>query len=227
MTAKQPDSRPNLTDGAPRRLGDARAENPGVGSSILPLSTISLREWRSVDARHDQATRRSVSGRAVQPAASALRNAAPTPRTNSTTSRFFGTVRPQTWRSKTGTPSIASAPELRSSSPHHTRCETLVNVRGEVHAYLPPEHYRRLKLEAAARQVSLSRVSALLAAAEARPRDRQPPDAARRRASPRPARRPTSGPVARRRGLPYGRGDGASPRPGRAPSVQRRERGAP
>jgi hypothetical protein len=31
-----------------------------------------------------------------------------------------------------------------------------VNVRGEVHAYLPPEHYRRLKLEAAARQVSLS-----------------------------------------------------------------------
>ena len=31
-----------------------------------------------------------------------------------------------------------------------------MNVRGEVHAYLPPEHYRRLKLEAAARQVSLS-----------------------------------------------------------------------
>jgi hypothetical protein len=31
-----------------------------------------------------------------------------------------------------------------------------VNVRGEVHAYLPPDHYRRLKLEAAARQVSLS-----------------------------------------------------------------------
>jgi hypothetical protein len=31
-----------------------------------------------------------------------------------------------------------------------------VNVRGEVHAYLPPEHYRRLKLEAAARRVSLS-----------------------------------------------------------------------
>ena len=34
--------------------------------------------------------------------------------------------------------------------------ETSVNVRGEVHAYLPPEHHRRLKLEAAARQVSLS-----------------------------------------------------------------------
>jgi hypothetical protein len=34
--------------------------------------------------------------------------------------------------------------------------ETSVNVRGDVHAYLPPEHYRRLKLEAAARQVSLS-----------------------------------------------------------------------
>jgi hypothetical protein len=34
--------------------------------------------------------------------------------------------------------------------------ETVVNVRGEVHAYLPPEHYRRLKLEAAARRVSLS-----------------------------------------------------------------------
>ncbi len=34
--------------------------------------------------------------------------------------------------------------------------ETAVNVRGEVHAYLPPEHHRRLKLEAAARRVSLS-----------------------------------------------------------------------
>jgi hypothetical protein len=33
---------------------------------------------------------------------------------------------------------------------------TSVNVRGEVHAYLPPEQHRRLKLEAAARQVSLS-----------------------------------------------------------------------
>ena len=31
-----------------------------------------------------------------------------------------------------------------------------MNVRGEVHAYLPPDHYRRLKLEAAARRVSLS-----------------------------------------------------------------------
>jgi hypothetical protein len=31
-----------------------------------------------------------------------------------------------------------------------------VNVRGEVHAYLAPDNYRRLKLEAAARQVSLS-----------------------------------------------------------------------
>ena len=34
--------------------------------------------------------------------------------------------------------------------------ETPVNVRGEGHAYLPPEHFRRLKLEAAARQLSLS-----------------------------------------------------------------------
>ena len=30
-----------------------------------------------------------------------------------------------------------------------------MNVRGEVHAYLPPEHYRRVKLEAAARQLAL------------------------------------------------------------------------
>src|SRR6266540_4193902 len=41
-----------------------------------------------------------------------------------------------------------------STRPEFT--ETSVNVRGEVHAYLPPEHHRRLKLEAAARQVSLS-----------------------------------------------------------------------
>jgi hypothetical protein len=32
-----------------------------------------------------------------------------------------------------------------------------VNSRGEVHAYLLPEHYRRLQLEASARGVSLSR----------------------------------------------------------------------
>jgi hypothetical protein len=32
-----------------------------------------------------------------------------------------------------------------------------VNVRGEVHAYLVPEDYRRLRLEALARGVSLSR----------------------------------------------------------------------
>jgi hypothetical protein len=41
-----------------------------------------------------------------------------------------------------------------STRPEFT--ETSVNVRGEVHAYLPPEHHRRLKLEAAARRVSLS-----------------------------------------------------------------------
>jgi hypothetical protein len=32
-----------------------------------------------------------------------------------------------------------------------------MNVRGEVHAYLVPEDYRRLRLEALARGVSLSR----------------------------------------------------------------------
>jgi hypothetical protein len=32
-----------------------------------------------------------------------------------------------------------------------------VNVRGEVHAYLVPEDYRRLRLQALARGVSLSR----------------------------------------------------------------------
>jgi hypothetical protein len=35
-----------------------------------------------------------------------------------------------------------------------------VNVRGEVHAYLVPEDYRRLRLEALARGVSLSRCAA-------------------------------------------------------------------
>ena len=42
------------------------------------------------------------------------------------------------------------------ASPRPEFTETSVNVRGEVHAYLPPEHHRRLKLEAAARRVSLS-----------------------------------------------------------------------
>jgi hypothetical protein len=42
------------------------------------------------------------------------------------------------------------------ASPRPEFPERSVNVRGEVHAYLPPEHYRRLKLEAAARRVSLS-----------------------------------------------------------------------
>jgi hypothetical protein len=32
MTAKQTDSRPNLTDGAQRSRYDVRAENPGVGT---------------------------------------------------------------------------------------------------------------------------------------------------------------------------------------------------
>ena len=35
-----------------------------------------------------------------------------------------------------------------------------MNVRGEVHAYLVPEDYRRLRLEALARGVSLSRCAA-------------------------------------------------------------------
>jgi hypothetical protein len=52
MTAKQTDSRPNLTDGAQRRRYDVRTENPGVGTQTqcdgLELGwpcPASLRAW--------------------------------------------------------------------------------------------------------------------------------------------------------------------------------------